>query len=242
MPPPTYAAQWDECWSHVDNQTWYPDEQVVRFLARHVARRTGPAPREVIFASGERPAGLDLGCGKGRHVLLMAELGVEAFGSDVSPKAVEFARGWLRTRGLSAELSCGSMDKLPHPDARFDFVLCHGVLDHSLKSLRASALAEVERVLKPGGLFFFSVISEEDSAFGKGKPVEEKTWLLNEGFESGIPQAFFSLERVRDEFSRFALESVVRCECRSVAGRSLIGSDKHYEADSRWYATGRKKP
>lgn len=240
-PALTYSERWNDCWSRQENQTWFPDEQVVRFLARYVARRVGIQKGEIEYSGADRPAGLDLGCGKGRHVVLMSELGIETFGSDVSSTGIEFAKQWVKSRKLSASLECGTMERLSYPDDWFDFVICHGVLDHALKAVRDAARAEVARVLKPGGLFFFSVISEEDSGFGKGKPIEENTWLVDEGFESGIPQAFFSLKRLQSEFSNFQLESVVRCDCETVAGRSLIGTDKHYAVDSRWYATARRK-
>jgi len=236
----TYASEWDACWEHEENQPWYPDEQVVRFLARYVSRRVGLTTDTVRHATGIAPVGLDLGCGKGRHVVLMCELGIHAHGVDVSAKAIEFARSWLKTRELAAELTTGSMTCLPYPDASFDFVLSHGVFDHALADARGRATIEVERVLRPGGLFFLSVISEHDSAFGRGREIEEKTWLVDEGFESGIPQAFFTQHRIRKEFGRFKSESAVLCECKTLEGRSLIGTDKHYQRDSRYYLTLRK--
>lgn len=237
----TYAAEWDACWEHEENQPWYPDEQVVRFLARYVSRRIGVAADAVRHAGGAVPAGLDLGCGKGRHVVLMRELGIEAYGIDVSDNAIAFARQWLAARGLTAKLATGLMSRLPYPDARFDFVVSHGVFDHVLAVVRQAALVEVERVLKPGGWFFVSVISERDSAFGHGREVEDRTWLVAEGFETGIPQAFFDRDRIRAEFAGFNVESIVLCECEALEGRSLIGTDKHYQRDSRYYLTLRTK-
>jgi SAM-dependent methyltransferase len=236
----TFAAQWDACWGNEASQPWYPDEQVVRFLARYVTRRTGFAPQAVRHATSATPRGLDLGCGKGRHVVLMCELGIVAHGLDVSDVAIGFASSWLKSRGQSADLRTGSMSDLPYADASFDLVLSHGVFDHALEAVRLKATAEVARVLKPGALFFVSVISEQDSAFGHGRKVEDRTWLVEEGFESGIPQAFFDAERIRREFGRFSTESVMLCENVALEGRSLIGTDKHYQRDSRYYLTLRK--
>jgi SAM-dependent methyltransferase len=236
----TFAAQWDACWGNEESQPWYPDEQVVRFLARYVTRRTGFAANAVRHAAGATPSGLDLGCGKGRHVLLMCELGIRAHGLDVSDVAIAFAQAWLKSRGLSADLRTGSMTELPYPDASLEFIVSHGVFDHALQAVRLKAAAEVERVLKPGGRFFVSVISERDSAFGQGREVEDQTWLVEEGFERGIPQAFFDQDRIRSEFGRFKTESMVLCESTALEGRSLIGTDKHYQRDSRYYLTLRK--
>lgn len=233
-------ALWDTAWSHAEAQPWYPDEQVVRFLARHVARRTGFAAGDVRH-SGDAPArGLDAGCGKGRHVITLAELGLEACGVDISDVSVEFARQWLAARGLEAEIRQAPLSEIPYQDEAFDFIICHGVLDHMLASDRKSGLSEMRRVLKTGGLLFVSVINPGDSAYGNGTPVEDETWLVAEGFEKDIPQAFFTEQRLADELDGFQLESVTRQISDTMAGRSLIGSDKHYARDDRYYAVARK--
>jgi len=236
-----FESQWDDTWSHIEAQPWYPDEQVVRFFARYVARRSGFGREDVSYATQIRPIGLDLGCGKGRHVITMAELGIEAHGVDLSKVAVEFARKWLDSRNLQGEVRQGSIDTIPYNDGTFDFVVCHGVLDHMVNDLRRRGIEEVWRVLKPNGLFFFSVISKEDSAYGEGQLIEEDTWILPEGFEKNIPQAFFSRERLIREFILFEVESVVQLAAISLVGRSLIGSDKHYSRDDRYYVAARKK-
>lgn len=236
-----FEAQWDDTWSLVEVQPWYPDEQVVRFFARYVARRSGFGAGEVRYATSTRPVGLDLGCGKGRHVITMADLGIEARGVDLSQVAVDFARQWLASRKLQGEVKQGSIDAIPHNDGAFDFVICHGVLDHMVNDVRRRGLNEVYRVLKSNGLFFFSVISREDSAYGLGQLIEEDTWILADGFEKNIPQAFFSQERIAREFSAFQIESMVKAGSISLVGRSLIGSDKHYARDDRYYVLARRK-
>lgn len=238
---PEFSERWDECWTHVESQPWYPDEQVVRFLARYVSRKVGFGVNEVRYATTTRPTGLDLGCGKGRHVVLMSDLDIAAYGMDVSEVAIDFAKQWMRSLGRSADLKTASMTSLPYADSKFDFVICHGVFDHALHQIRADAIKEVQRVLRDGGRFFISLISEKDSAFGHGKPIEKMTWMVEEGFEQNIPQAFFDRERIREEFSSFEIESEVLCECTTLGGRSLIGTDKHYGLDSRYYLTLKKK-
>lgn len=237
-----FEQQWDQCWDNVENQPWYPDEQVVRFLARYVARRMGFSKKEVKYneALSQKPRGLDLGCGKGRHVVLMSEMDIQSYGCDISQSGLQFSKNWLDSKNLEAELKQASIDKLPYEDGFFDFVICHGVLDHCLDKPRKDSVKEVLRVLKPGGYYFFSVISEHDSAFGQGKKVEEDTWIIEEGFEKNIPQAFFTLDRIDKEFRDFEVVSVVECDSRTLKGRSLIGTDKHYAVDARYYVTARK--
>lgn len=71
--------------------------------------------------------------------------GVEPFDN-----MVELSRKYARERGVDAEFQrCGSTD-LPYSDESFDIVLTHDVLEH-VEDPRSS-MAEIRRVLRPGGL------------------------------------------------------------------------------------------
>lgn len=91
---------------------------------------------------------LDVGCGSGIGLSWAAEHLPRArrLGIDVSEHALEHCRG------LGAELAIASADKLPYPSDSVDLAICVDVLQH-LPS-HDGALAEVHRVLKPGGNFY----------------------------------------------------------------------------------------
>ncbi len=235
-----FQPEWDRTWSAAEVQPWYPDEQVVRFLSRHIAKKMGLRRGEVsFFTSMQPPAGLDLGCGKGRHAIAFAELGIRASGCDVSPVAIEFANRWARERNLEVDFQvCGEI--LPYDAGVFDFVVCHGVLDHMLETPRRALIAEMVRVLKKDGLAFVSLISKQDASFGQGKAAETDTWLIEEGNERAIPQAFFDITRIENEFAALQILTLERMEFHCERGRSLIGSDKHHFVNSRYYVSFRK--
>lgn len=86
---------------------------------------------------------LDVGCGDGRIPGLYAA--PEVICVDSSPAAVEAAA----RRGLDARL--GDARRLPFPDDSFDAVTCSHVLYHV--DDRDRAVAELARVLRPGGRF-----------------------------------------------------------------------------------------
>ena len=104
---------------------------------------------------------LDLGCGEGRHVIAAHALdGVDAIGVDLSADDLATARE--RQEDFAAAggdalfaLLVGDAVRLPFADASFDAVICSEVLEH-LPDWQ-SALAEIERILKPGGYFCASV-------------------------------------------------------------------------------------
>ncbi|MES2598945.1 MAG: class I SAM-dependent methyltransferase [Verrucomicrobiota bacterium] len=96
---------------------------------------------------------LDAGCGTGGMMARMA--GWDAKGVDISPAAV-----WhCQERGLH-EVTQASVCELPFPDASFDLVLSLDVLYHQQVD-DISALKEMARVLRPGGILILNLPAME---------------------------------------------------------------------------------
>jgi SAM-dependent methyltransferase len=70
-----------------------------------------------------------------------------------------------------------SMVQLPFKDRIFSNVLFIHSLDHLRRDERRTAMIEASRVLKDGGRIIIRVFSREDFRYGKGKEVEENTFL-----------------------------------------------------------------
>jgi ubiquinone/menaquinone biosynthesis C-methylase UbiE len=96
---------------------------------------------------------LDVGCGTGSLVVRIKRLHPEAevFGLDPDAKALARARVKARRAGVSVQLDEGFADELPYPDARFDRVFSAFMLHHLKQHEKGRALAEIHRVLAPGG-------------------------------------------------------------------------------------------
>jgi ubiquinone/menaquinone biosynthesis C-methylase UbiE len=101
---------------------------------------------------------LDLGCGTGRLLdrVRIAGSGRSLIGLDRSAGMAEEARR-LRPYLL---IERGTAEALPHPDACIDFVMTTVSFHHW--SDKVAALAEVFRVLRPGGLFALTDVSIDD--------------------------------------------------------------------------------
>jgi len=98
---------------------------------------------------------LELGCGAGNMTLYMAGKGFEAYGVDVVPQAIEWAREKMRESNLLADFRAGSVaDLSPYPDDFFDVVYDGDCLWMVIGPDRKACMAGVFRILKPGGLFF----------------------------------------------------------------------------------------
>jgi arsenite methyltransferase len=97
---------------------------------------------------------LDIGSGAGIDSILAARRvgpGGTAIGLDILPEMCQRARGHAAEAGVQAwtEFRVGEMERIPMPDASVDVVISNGVLNLSARKSRA--LAEIYRVLRPGG-------------------------------------------------------------------------------------------
>lgn len=124
--------------SYGELEPWY--EHLYAIL--HDILRTALAAH--VPGPGQRA--LDAGCGTGFQTALLAELGWEAHGLDLSPGLLAVAG---RTLG-GARLVRGDIEALPYPSSAFDVVACCG---STLSFTREpeQAVRELGRVLRPGG-------------------------------------------------------------------------------------------
>jgi len=96
---------------------------------------------------------LDLGCGPGSITLGLAEAVApgEVVGVDLQPSQVAQAQALSAARGVkNVRFEVADVYRLPFPDGSFDAVFAHVVLMHLREPVRA--LAEMRRVLRPGGV------------------------------------------------------------------------------------------
>jgi SAM-dependent methyltransferase len=106
------------------------------------ARRRALLAREVL--PGDHA--LDLGCGAGRFVRVLAELGADPVGIDIAEGAIERARRNLPGADLRLAAPDGT---LPLDHGECDLVWCSETIEHALDV--AHLLAEARRVLRPTG-------------------------------------------------------------------------------------------
>ena len=107
----------------------------------------------------EEAVGLDLGCGTGWHVKRLHELGFRrVFGLDNSVAQLNKAR---HNAGVEESYLCLSdIRHLPCADASIDFAYAINVIHHlESRAEQEATLAEIHRVIKPGGLFFLHEIN-----------------------------------------------------------------------------------
>jgi ubiquinone/menaquinone biosynthesis C-methylase UbiE len=108
------------------------------------------------------PAGraLDAACGTGRHAKYLAEKGHEVTGIDATPEMLAQAQ----KKVPNARFELGHLTALPFPDGSFDLAVCALALDHVADF--AGAIAELARVVRPGGHVISSDLHPVVTALG----------------------------------------------------------------------------
>ena len=99
-----------------------------------------------------RPLGdlLDIGCGQGRLLKLLASRAQRVVGVDIDPAARRLARAELLLAGSpNCTLRQGDMYALPFGNREFDTIILDGVLDDAERPVEV--IGEALRVLRPGG-------------------------------------------------------------------------------------------
>ena len=191
------TERWDRVYSEKFMTNWYPNEDIIRFCARLIHKRL---THDRVEVKREVDRVLDLGCGNGRHAVYFAREGFRASGIDVSEQAIEWAKDWAQREGLEIDFRVAGIEELPYDDDTFDAVVSHGVLDHVLMKTARKAAEEVNRVLKPGGIFYCDLRCADDFEYGVGEEVEPNTFTQNAGYEAGLVQHFFTVEDTKQLF------------------------------------------
>lgn len=197
----TAVEAWDERWATSEGRAdWLlPDPAVA-----------GLVP--VLKARGARHV-LDLGCGVGRHALLFAEHGFAVEAIDGAAAGIDFARREAAARGLPLSLRQADADALPFADRSFDYVLSWNVIFHGTLGDVGRRLAEIWRVLKPGGLYQGTMLSQRDTQFGHGVPVAPNTFIRGSD-PKAHPHYYCDLPGLAALFAGFDLLSLTHEEQR----------------------------
>jgi tellurite methyltransferase len=152
MTDATLNLGWERIWRE-QGPRWelqQPQPEVVALVAR-------------LKTEGKRRVH-DLGCGLGRHLLLLAAEGFVASGSDLSPQAVTTCRRRLEEAGLTATVTQGEMAVIPEDNGSLDCVIAWNVVYHDTVEGMLRTLRDVADKLKPGAYFHATFASTSHSA------------------------------------------------------------------------------
>ena len=193
------------------------DRQSDRYGKSHILADTKDVA--AALADVPVPAGghaLDVATGGGHTALYLAQQGWQVTAGDIAPRMLENARKLAEDAGCRIETRLFPAEDLPFPAASFNLVSSR-VAPHHFSSPE-KFVAEVTRVLKPGGYFLLI-----DGSVPDGDPETEK-WL-------------HGVEKLRDPshgrfLSRAAWEALVKAKGLKVLRSQL---DPMKQPDLQWY-------
>ena len=186
---PEQINVWDKRMSALELQLTEPQPELME--------RVGAPPNPSYKA-------LDIGCGWGRHVSWLAELGWRVTGLDWAPSAVNNCRGIMREQGVVAQVVKGDMRRMPFGDGEFQIIVAVDVLQHGRLVDFKRTMTEVKRVLRLNCDAVFSVPSVRNKPLRfSGSWIEDNTLVMTTGVEAGIPHHFFTEEEIHQAAPMF---------------------------------------
>lgn len=138
-------------------QRMYPNEELLRFFGSYYF--------QLPFGERGKVRVLEVGCGSGANLWMIAREGFEAHGLDLSEEALALCRLMLERWQVAATLTHASMTAIAYPDAHFDVVVDVFSANCMHEADFAIFLDEMTRVLKPGGRFFSYTPSKNNDSF-----------------------------------------------------------------------------
>jgi len=159
---------WEAIYSKNENLLAYPDDVLVRISYR-------------LLEKDKHKKLLDYGFGGASNLIHFAKQGYQVSGVEVSESAIHLASKRCEDMGVQAQLRSVKDGNIPFPDQYFDVVVAWQVLLYNDWTTFPNAMAEIDRVLKPGGLFIGTM-----GAVGDYSHTHSKS-LGNSLFESTVP-------------------------------------------------------
>lgn len=138
-------------------QRRYPNEELCRFMGRNLFSIPAPNRSDINI--------LEVGCGSGANLWMIAKEGFSTFGIDLSKESLNLCGQMMRKYGVDAQLSDQDMSQTNFPASEFNFIVDIFSSYCLSKDLGAKFVAEIVRLLKPGGKFFSYFPSKRSDAF-----------------------------------------------------------------------------
>lgn len=171
------TQSWNTHYTRTSSVLLYPDEQLVRMLAKNAVHKQ---------------RAIDIGCGTGRHVKLLKEMGCDiVVGVDISFNALARCKQTIHEYFIQA-----TTQRLPFGDSSFNIAVAWGSLHYTTKDILPLMLHEIKRILTSDGVFFGTLRSENDTYITRGRHLGNNTWETTLPDIKGAVLSLFSFDEV----------------------------------------------
>lgn len=210
--------EWNSHYKKNKSVLTYPDENLVRLIAREIKNNGGENQLNAI----------DIGCGSGRHMALLENSGIGGvYGTDYSLNALNICKD----AGLPLVINCDNKN-MPFREETFDIAIAWGSLHYSSKDEMRLMLEEVKRIIKRGGSLFATIRRDNDTYLKTGTHLGNNTWSTGLDDLTGTVVSFFNEDELKDIFSIFESFSYGWME------RTVIGDTS--KVISHWIISAKK--
>jgi ubiquinone/menaquinone biosynthesis C-methylase UbiE len=144
----------------MSSQRSYPNESLIQFLASRYFKVPTTQRKDIRI--------LEVGCGSGANLWMLAKEGFDTYGIDSSQTGLDLAQKHLRTKwNVHATLLQADFTELPFEDNFFDVVVDVVSLQHLCLEDTRNALGEIRRTLKSKGAFFSYRLSDHSIMYNQ---------------------------------------------------------------------------
>lgn len=167
-----------------------------------------------LFGKNNIKSVLELGAGQGRDTIYLARNGFNVTSTDYAKSAIIAVNDKSKHLNLSNYINTIELDvkqKLPFSDCSFDACYSHVLFCMDFNDEELDYIfCEINRVLKPGGMFIYSVRSITDNYFQKGMYVAPNTYEID-----GAINYFFSKSKIISLAKHFKIKTIKEFETGS---------------------------
>lgn len=152
---------------------------------------------------------LELGCGQGRDTLFFASHNLDVYAIDSSKVAIDSLKQKIGKENISIKLrQFDAGQGIPFSNKYFGAVFSHMFYNMRFTDEELSFLfKESSRVLRNNGLLYFSVRSDKDVLYNKGKKIDNNIYEIN-----GFQIRFFTKEQIESFLvNHFKIKNIEEC-------------------------------
>ena len=206
-------------------QRMYPNEELCRFMGRKYFDKDLEERKNINM--------LEVGCGSGANLWMLAKEGFNAFGLDESKEALTLCKRMLSSYSCKASLTNSSMTNLPYEDNSMD-VIIDIFSSNCISDIEFEEFGiEVHRVLKPEGYFFTYFPSKNSDAWKKAEDndrINKNTLkgILREQspfFGNNYPFRFLSI----DEYEKNLFGVGLQTKYKETVSRTYNNRSEYFE-------------
>ena len=177
---------------------------------------------------------LDIGCGKGRHSLFLAELGFNVTAADISPEGIAQLQKEAKKRKLDNKIKTLVCDmlELPFKNNSFDCVMGFHSIYHTDFAGLKKVITKITGMLKKSGRLYITLNSKSSPSFHErgSTVIDEYTIIRNFGIEKGIPHTFLEY---KDAIKLLEDYKIIRMQQIQKYLKSLESAHFYVEAEKK---------